>query len=653
LAVLVASSTTIGVAITAAPAGAAILKYTDPTISGPEGITNGPDGALWFTNAANASIGRITTSGAVTNFTDPSIGQPVSITLGPDGALWFVNYTKNSIGRITTGGVVTSYLDATISNPDSIVAGSDGALWFANVTNNSIGRITTSGAVTNFTSPAHIAEPLNITSGPDGALWFVNRGNNSIGRITTAGVATSYSDPSINNSWGIAVGPDGALWFTNQGNNSIGRITTGGAVTNFTDPSMSLPTGIASGPDGAVWFTNQTGATSIGRITTGGVVTSFSDPSLSNPVDIVTGPDGALWFGNVTGNSIGQLTLGTGTAPGAPSITKVTAGDRQVSVSFAPGASGSSATSGYVASCDPVGGGDGQSRSGAGSPIVVTGLTNGTGYRCTVIAFNGSGNSPPSTPSAVVTPAEVTAHCTDKTVCTAAIPSTPSESAPGQDVHVSGTPSASIGSISVSTSLGRLNCPSVGSGRVPITNLTDTGFSARTRLSVTATLRITAATSTERVCFNSNVPFLSEASPKVKKAGTGLLLDCTQVANVAPCVTSSSEVGSNVVVKFVVPGGDPRFYITLPKGRLAWLAGPGIAKIDKTYTAQIRAVGGRAPYHWKISSGRPPPRLSINATTGLISGTPTRKGTFGFTVQATDSSTPAQTAPLNVPITVK
>jgi virginiamycin B lyase len=38
------------------------------------GITAGPDGALWFANSANNSIGRITTKGKVTNFTGAAHG---------------------------------------------------------------------------------------------------------------------------------------------------------------------------------------------------------------------------------------------------------------------------------------------------------------------------------------------------------------------------------------------------------------------------------------------------------------------------------------------------------------------------------------------------------------------------------------------------
>ena len=117
----------------------------------------------------------------------PASTSPHGITAGPDGALWFTNYGNNSIGRITTAGVVTNYTGPGIDGPDGITAGPDGALWFTNYGNNSIGRITTAGGRHQLHRRRH-RRPDGITAGPDGALWFTNDGNNSIGRITTAGV---------------------------------------------------------------------------------------------------------------------------------------------------------------------------------------------------------------------------------------------------------------------------------------------------------------------------------------------------------------------------------------------------------------------------------------------------------------------------------
>jgi len=233
-------------------------------IDQPGGITVGSDGALWFTNSGNNSIGRITTSGVVSNFTAGGIVNPGPITTGPGNALWFANYGGDSIGRITTSGVVTMYTSSKIDGVMGITAGPDSALWLTNYDNDTIGKITTAGVVTDYSAPGiDIHHPVEITAGPDGALWFTNSAADLIGRITTAGVVTDYFVPHTGTE--ITTGPDGALWFTSEGI-YIGRITTSGVVTVYTNPTISQPHGIASGSDGNLWFTNQQN-NSTGRIT--------------------------------------------------------------------------------------------------------------------------------------------------------------------------------------------------------------------------------------------------------------------------------------------------------------------------------------------------------------------------------------------------
>jgi hypothetical protein len=47
------------------------------------------------------SIGRITTAGVVSNYTGTGIDGADGITTGSDGAVWFTNFDDTSIGRIT------------------------------------------------------------------------------------------------------------------------------------------------------------------------------------------------------------------------------------------------------------------------------------------------------------------------------------------------------------------------------------------------------------------------------------------------------------------------------------------------------------------------------------------------------------------------
>jgi hypothetical protein len=74
--------------------------------------------------------------------------------------------------------------------------------------------------------------------------------------------------------------------------------------------------------------------------------------------------------------------------------------------------------------------------------------------------------------------------------------------------------------------------------------------------------------------------------------------------------------------------------------------------LNVSYSAQLAAVGGTAPYTWSIDSGSLPPGLSLSGSTGAISGTPTTTGTFNFTVRGTDAGNPVQTATKALSITV-
>ena len=59
--------------------------------------------------------------------------------------------------------------------------------------------------------------------------------------------------------------------------------------------------------------------------------------------------------------------------------------------------------------------------------------------------------------------------------------------------------------------------------------------------------------------------------------------------------------------------------------------------IQTDYQAQLAAIGGIAPYTWKIISGILPPRLMLDGATGAIGGRPDKPGVFGWAVLVTDS----------------
>ena len=69
--------------------------------------------------------------------------------------------------------------------------------------------------------------------------------------------------------------------------------------------------------------------------------------------------------------------------------------------------------------------------------------------------------------------------------------------------------------------------------------------------------------------------------------------------------------------------------------------------VGTPYSLTFTASGGTQPLTWLFAAGStPPPGLTLNPQSGVLSGTPTTAGTFAFTVQVQDSSSPTpQTSP--------
>ncbi len=91
--------------------------------------------------------------------------------------------------------------------------------------------------------------------------------------------------------------------------------------------------------------------------------------------------------------------------------------------------------------------------------------------------------------------------------------------------------------------------------------------------------------------------------------------------------------------------GPPALTITttaLPSGQVA-----------VSYSATLTATGGSPAYSWALISGSLPVGLTLNAATGVISGTPTGTAVgVSVTFQATDSGNPAQVKQVTLSLTI-
>jgi hypothetical protein len=127
-----------------------------------------------------------------------------------------------------------------------------------------------------------------------------------------------------------------------------------------------------------------------------------SSGTTSSPI-IITGLTNGVTYQirlraiNINGNGTPSTAVsGTpSTIPSAPSIIAVTPGNTELSVSFTPGDDGGSSITNYEYSTNN--GTNWTSSGTTSSPIIITGLTNGTTYQVRLRAININGNGTPST----------------------------------------------------------------------------------------------------------------------------------------------------------------------------------------------------------------------------------------------------------------
>lgn len=156
-------------------------------------MTAGPNNSLWITDvdAHGYAIRQLTldpTTDVVTGMTThtpPTGSYPENITTGPDGNLWFADANNQAIDKMTPSGIITAY-PVSSGSPYAVTTGPDGAMWFTATpyigSTEYVDHVTTSGSMTEYAVPTTGADVRGITSGPDNAIWFTELSGGKIGR---------------------------------------------------------------------------------------------------------------------------------------------------------------------------------------------------------------------------------------------------------------------------------------------------------------------------------------------------------------------------------------------------------------------------------------------------------------------------------------
>jgi hypothetical protein len=378
-------------------------------------LTTFDKGVTWY----GSYLGSVSKSGS------PSAPLSVSAVTGDSQAVV-------SFSPPTTGAPITSY--TVTSSPGGIVAtGTSSPITVTGLTNGTpyTFTVTATNAVGAGTASTP-SSPVTPTSGilPDAPTSVsASAGVNGQATVTFTAPASSGSSPIT--SYKVTSSPGGVTATGSSSPILVTGLTNGTSYTFSVAATSAVGTGPASTATNAVTpaAVNVPGApTAVSALETTPTSASISfTPPTSNGGSaitsyiVTTSPGGATVAGasspiSVTGLTTGSTytftvaavnIAGTGasssasnalimgaTVPGAPTNVTGTSGNNQVSIAFtAPSNNGGAPITSYQVVASP----GGSSATGPSSPLVVTGLTNGTSYTFSVSAINSIGTGPAGT----------------------------------------------------------------------------------------------------------------------------------------------------------------------------------------------------------------------------------------------------------------
>jgi len=440
---------------------------TSASLNNPSGVAVDSNGNIYIADTYNSRLRMVTPGGIITTVagngscsytgdtgfaTGASLCNPAGVAVDSTGNIYIADSSNSCVRKVTTDGKINTVagngswgysgdtgaaISANLSYPTGVAVDSIGNIYIADSNNLRIRMVNPGGTITTVAgngswgynadnvaaTSTSLYYPRGVAVDSIGNIYIADTYNSRIRMVTPGGIITTvagngtfaYSGDNgpatsadLYEPEGVAVDSAGNIYIADTYNNRIRFVQASMAIA----PAIygtAAPTAFATAP--YTFTPTVTSATSLGitnkpswasfDITTGALTGTpgTSDVGLSNPITISA----------LNGRGTAQLppftiNVVSPSAPGAPTITNVSAGNSQATVTFTtPTNNGGAPITNYAVIATSSSGST--LVTGTGSPIVVPGLTDGTFYTFTVSAVNSAGGGAASLASNSITPA--------------------------------------------------------------------------------------------------------------------------------------------------------------------------------------------------------------------------------------------------------
>jgi len=224
--------------------------------SGPTGVATDAAGDVFIADYGNKQVKEIPFRSNTPTAIGSGFTNPFGVAADAAGDVYVADYGANAVYEVPAGNGTPITIGSGFSHPTGVAVDAAGDVYIADHGHNAIKKIPV-GSTTPVTIGSGFSSPIGIAVDAQGNVYIGDDGNNAVKEIPAGSNTAVVIGSGFSKPYGVAVDASGNVYVDDYGNNAVKEIPAGSTTPIILGAGFKSPEGVAADGAGDVYVADQ------------------------------------------------------------------------------------------------------------------------------------------------------------------------------------------------------------------------------------------------------------------------------------------------------------------------------------------------------------------------------------------------------------